>query len=171
LHNFFTEFSVPFVRFSNTEPDKGTESYKVYLEEKLRKRKPELVVGREDVVNVFVGIFEMAPDLIVQTKRSQVKVKEGDDGSVVDSDISIKGTQLFQLVYADAASVDDDGNKEDLGCVAPKERTARVVWDKSNKPVDFQMDGKFHMILDEMNRIVGVHMKVNYYRSTPITVL
>jgi hypothetical protein len=154
---FFTEFAMPNIRFffSTAGPDPQAECYALYMEEKKRTKKPELVIGTKDVVSGLVVAFHMTPDLIVRMGRSQVRVREGDSGSVVAADFVMKGTQVF-LPYGTGP----DGSMYEAGC-GPESLTLK--WEKMNTPRDFQMAGKTYMVLDEMNRITCLQIKIDFY--------
>jgi hypothetical protein len=158
---FFTEFAMPNIRMTTAGPDPQNPCYATYMEEKVRTRKPEMMVGTDDIVKGMVVAFHMTPDLIVRMERSQVRVREGDSGSVVVADFEMRGTQVFVPF-----GTGPDGSMYEAGC-APDSLTLR--WEKINTPKDFAMKGKTYMVLDEMNRITCVQLKIDFYRIEEIS--
>jgi hypothetical protein len=91
----------------------------------------------------------------------QVRVREGESGSVVVADFVMKGTQVF-LPYGTGP----DGSIYEAGC-APD--SLSLKWEKMNKPRDFGMEGTIYMVLDQMNRITRVQLKIDVYRIEEIS--
>lgn len=163
LAKFLTEFCAPNVRFLTKEPpaNSSPESIETFRKSKELHKKPDLLIGAEQITSMLGISFITSPDVIIRSKASKLSIREGENGATIISDVSFRGTSVLDFRFEPRHDSENPfaspmSSYPEFNHALPAPSIVRFI--PIPEPIELRMDGYFVMRVDEMNRIISFQM-------------
>lgn len=137
--------------------------------------RPRYTKGIDALINCFTLSFQLFPDLITIYDNVQIHVKAGEPGSYMTGNIKLMGTQLFDMPVISREETITP-NEEAISYVRPVDAPVQILpssvscedlskpqalmqLTRSNRIMEFMMEGKYCFQLDENHRFLSFRLK------------